>query len=265
MKIVILAGGLQSTVSDAKEGIPKPMAEIGEKPILWHIMKMYSTYGFKDFIICGGYKVNMIKEYFTDYYIYQSDITVDLKNNKVTIHKKRTEDWNVTVVDTGVFTVPGERILKAQSYIGDEDFLVTYGDCLSDINLSELVSYHKKNKKMATIAVAKPAGRNKMLPIDREGNYLDYQDIIKVENSGWVNACCEIFTNKIFKELESISDLEVQLFNALAKKHEIVSYRHDGFWSSMETKRDKVYLERLWQNAEAPWKIWKRTTNQEEV
>ncbi len=256
MKVIILAGGLQSTVSDAREGIPKPMAEIGGKPILWHIMKMYSAYGFHDFIICGGYKINMIKEYFMDYYIYQSDITVDLLSNEVTIHRKRTEDWNVTVVDTGKDTPLGERILKAKEYIGEEDFLVTYGDCLSNIDLKQFVNFHKKNGKMATIVVAKPAGRNKMLPIDAEGNYLEYGDIVKSQSNGWVNACCEIFTNSIFNELKMVSDLEVQLFNRLAKENEIVSYRHDGFWSSMETKRDKIYLETVWQNAKAPWKIW---------
>lgn len=264
MKVVILAGGLQSTVSDEIDGIPKPMAEIGGKPILWHIMKMYSAYGFQDFVICGGYKVNMIKDYFMDYYIYQSDITVDLKSNEVTIHKKRTEDWNVTIVDTGVSTVQGERILKAKTYIGDEDFIVTYGDCLSDINLNELVSYHNRDKKIATIVVAKPAGRNKLLPIDREGNYFEYQDIVKVENGGWVNACCGIFTNNIYGELGNIPSLEVQLYNALAKKHEITSYKHDGFWSPMETKRDKAYLESLWQDAKAPWKIWKRSLDEDD-
>lgn len=264
MKVVILAGGLQSTINETNEGIPKPMAEIGGKPILWHIMKMYSTYGFKDFILCGGYKINMIKEYFMDYYIYQSDITVDLKSNEVTIHKKRTEDWNVTVVDTGISSIPGERILRAREYIGEEDFLVTYGDCLSDIDLNQLVAFHKTNKKIATIAVAKPAGRNKMLPIDAEGNYLEQPDWENHSNNGWVNACCEVFTKEIYKELENLPDLEIKLFNSLARKKEIISYKHNGFWSSMETKRDKTYLESLWQASEAPWKIWKRRSDGED-
>ena len=263
MKVVILAGGLQSTVSDTKEGIPKPMAEIGGKPILWHIMKMFSTYGFKDFIICGGYKINMIKEYFMDYYIYQSDITIDLQSNEVTIHKKKTEDWNVTVVDTGVTSTLGERILRARQYIG-EDFLVTYGDCLTDIDLERLVAFHKWNKKIATIAVAKPAGRNQMLPIDAEGNYLGQSDSANTPNNGWVNACCEVFTKEIYKELETSQDLEIMLFNSLAQKHEIISYKHKGFYSSMETKRDKAYLESLWQNASAPWKIWNLKTDGED-
>ena len=169
MRIVILAGGMQSTVVDESEGLPKPMATIGDKPILWHIMKNFATQGFYDFIICGGYKVNLIKEYFMDYYIYQSDITVDLETNSVEIHKKKTENWNVTVVDTGINTAPGARVKQVREYIGEEDFIVVHGDCLSDIKISELIDTHNKQQRVATLAVARPTGRSEVLPIHSDG------------------------------------------------------------------------------------------------
>ena len=169
MQVVILAGGQRSTISNEQEGIPKPMAEIGGKPMLWHIMKSFSAYGLNEFIICGGYKVDMIKEYFMDYYIYQSDITVDLKTNTVEIHRNRTEDWKVTVVDTGLYSSTGQRVARIKEYIDGDTFIVASGDCLFDIDVNRMIAYHGEQGKTATMAVARPTGRNEALDIDEAG------------------------------------------------------------------------------------------------
>lgn len=256
MKVIILAGGLQSTIENTIEGIPKPMAEIGSKPLLWHIMKNFSAHGFRDFIVCGGYKVSLIKEYFKDFYIYQSDITVDLQKNKIELHTNITENWNVTVVDTGLYTSPGERILQVQRYIGNEDFIVTYGDCLSDIDYNNLILQHKRSNKIATISVAKPTGRNEVLPIDEE-NLLMNDGLAQLpENQAWVNACCEVLKCDVFTYLERHPDLGTSFYSALAEEKNIVTYKHMGFWSPVETKRDQARLEMLWNEKKAPWKIW---------
>ncbi len=253
MKVIILAGGMQSTINSENEGIPKPMVDLGGKPLLWHIMKHFSQYGLNDFIICGGYRVDMIKEYFMDYYIYASDITVDLQSNKVEIHKKRTEDWKVTIVDTGLFASTGKRVSLVRKYIDDEEFFVTYGDCLSDINLLELLREHRKNGKAATLAMAKPTGRNKLLPIDEKGNIRYDQAEGMVSEGAWVNADCFVFDRRIFDYLEENADLETQLFVALSEQQQVASYKHRGFWSSIETKRDLKNVEGLWDAKEAPW------------
>lgn len=256
MKAVILAGGSRSTISNDSEGIPKPMAEIGEKPILWHIMKMLSAYGVEEFIICGGYKVNVLKDYFRDFYIYQSDITVDLQNNTVICHKNRTEDWQVTVVDTGLESSPGQRLLQVKEYVGSDDFLVVHGDCLSNINISGLVDYHRENGKVLTLAVAKPTGRSAVLPIDETGYYLEAAEAVLPQNQAWTDACCRVFKPEIFDYLEKDYDIERLLFRKLADENRMISFFHNGFWCPVETRRDKVYLERLWQSNAVPWKIW---------
>lgn len=256
MKVVVLAGGLQSTISDNDEGIPKPMAEIGEKPILWHLLKSFSERGYTEFIICGGYKVNMIKDYFTDFYIFQSDITVDLQNNTVEIHKKMTENWKVTIVDTGLNANPSERIAQVKDYIGQEDFIVVHGDCLSDIDFNQFIQEHKKNNKIATIAIAKPTGRNTILPIADNGLFMQDEIAVLPENQAWVNACCYAFTKDIFFYLHDNIHLERDLFSTLAKKEELITYKHDGFWTPIETKRDRATLEDMWNKNKAPWKIW---------
>lgn len=256
MKVIILAGGMQSTIVDEKEGLPKPMATIGEKPILWHIMKYFSTQGFCDFIICGGYKVNLIKEYFLDYYIYQSDITVDLEANQVIVHKRITEEWNVTVVDTGMNASPEMRVLQVKDYIGEDNFIVVHGDCLFDIDVGQLVDIHNRNKKMATITVARPMGRNEVLPLAADGIMMTDCIAELPENQAWVNACCKVFTQDIFKCLEETKDLGKKLFQTLAKDNQIMTYKHYGFWSPVETKRDYTFLQEMWNCGEAPWKIW---------
>lgn len=257
MKVVILAGGLPSTVSEEDEKIPKPMAEIGGRPILWHIMKQYDFYGFHDFIICAGYKGEIIKQYFMDYYIYQSDITVDLQKNGIEIHRKKTESWNVSVIDTGQNSTIMERINQVKKYVGDETFLVTYGDCVSNIDITKMVSYHKDNKKYATIAVAHPTGRNEILSID-DKNELLLEDRKYIESDAWVNACNMVFDPDIFAFMDKQQNfLEKGLFETLSKKSEIITYKHTGFWSPMETKRDRSVLEGMWKKGNAPWKVWK--------
>lgn len=255
MKAVILAGGLPSTLANDAEKIPKPMAEIGGYPILWHIMKLYSYYGFHDFIICTGYKGNMIKEYFMDYYIYQSDITVNLQNNQIEIHKKQTEDWNVTILDTGINTSITNRIHRVKNYLDDDDFLLSYGDCISDINLKSMKEYYMQTGKIGTVAVARPAGRNAILPIDESGMF--QKDGIQQQTAAWVNACTMIFTKKVFQYLpENDSYLERGLFTNLQGIQELTAFRHEGFWLPMETKRDHSTLERMWGAKQAPWKKW---------
>ena len=256
MKAIILAGGLPSTISDVKSGIPKPMAEIGGRPLIWHIMKLYSHYGFREFIVCGGYKVNIIKEYFKDFYIYQSDITVDLASNEITIHNKRTEDWKVTVVDTGVEATTSERILQVQEYVQGEDFFVTYGDCLSDMDLAEMLRLHKERKSFITMAVAKPTGRHSVLSIGdgdvllgkRSGN-------LSGQDAAWVNASCYIFSDKALESLSG-EELNEVYMEKMAEKEQVHIYRHEGFWRPVETMRDSVALEEMWEAANAPWKVW---------
>ncbi len=254
MKAIILAGGLPSTISDVKSGIPKPMAEIGGRPLLWHIMKLYSHYGFREFIICGGYKVNIIKEYFKDFYIYQSDITVDLASNEITIHNKRTEDWKVTIVDTGVEATTSERILQVKEYVKGEDFFVTYGDCLSDMNLAEMLRCHKERKSFITMAVAKPTGRHSFLSIG-EDDVLMGNHNAKVADAAWVNASCYIFSDKAIESLSG-EELNEVYMKKMAEKEPVHIYRHEGFWRPVETMRDSVALENMWEYNEAPWKVW---------
>lgn len=253
MKVVILAGGMQSTLNNENEGIPKPMVEIGGKPLLWHIMKHFSQYGLNEFIVCGGYKVDMIKQYFMDYYIYASDITVDLQTNRIEIHKKRTEDWKVTVVDTGLFSSTGQRVSFIEKYIDGDEFMVTYGDCLSDIDVDRLLEEHTHSGKLATVAMAKPTGRNELLPLDNAGrlNYGYIED--GAGENAWVNADCFVFNKKVFALLTGNYDLEKQLFLKLSEQRALASYRHTGFWLPVETKRDLAVVENLWNTSKAPW------------
>lgn len=246
MKVVILAGGWPSSINEDLEGIPKPMVELGGRPLLWHIMKQYSYYGYNDFIICAGYKSKMIKEYFMNYYIYESDITVNLQTNQVEIHKKRTEDWNVSIIDTGLYTSVSERILKIREYVKNEAFFINYGDCISNINIKELEKHHRLEKKMLTVAAAKPAGRHSLLKLDKDDN-----------SQSWVNACTMLCESDIFSYLDKReSYLENGLFERLNQKNEIALYKHEGFWTLVETKRDKNNLQQMWDDNEAPWKIW---------
>lgn len=261
MKVVILAGGQQSTISSIGENIPKPMVEIGGRPLLWHIMKHFSKYGLKEFIVCGGYRIDKIKEYFMDFYIYESDITVDLEQNTIEIHKKKTEDWKVTVVNTGLHATPGQRILAVADYLlekgksggGDDSFLVTYGDCLSDVDASALINVHKENNKLVTLVMAKPQGRKQLLTID-EQNLLHYDALSPiVAEAAWVNADCFIMNEKVLEYLQGNCNLEEQVFRALSKLGQVATYRHEGYWTTLETKRDLAEAEKLWNDRQATW------------
>ena len=255
MKAVILAGGLPSTITEEKEGIPKPMVEIGEKPIIWHIMKNLSHYGVNEFVICAGYKSEMIKNYFNDYYIYHSDITVDLKNNIIKIHKNVTEDWYVTIADTGLNSSTNERIRRVKPHIGNESFILVYGDCLSNIDISKMQETHKKNEVIATMAVARPTGRSQTINIDKNGRLgTDY--LQQKVTSAWANTGTYFFSKEIFNYLEENDSIERQPIQNLAKKQQVITYKHDGFWRPVETKRDKEDILQLWNEGLAPWKVW---------
>lgn len=256
MKVVILAGGLPSTLIEQDEKIPKPMAEIGGRPILWHIMKQYAYYGYKEFIICTGYKGEMIKDYFMNFYIYQSDITVDLQTNQVDIHRKKTEDWDVMVVDTGRNASVPERIRNVREYLRGDTFLLTYGDCVSDIDISEMVGQHRKEGKTVTFAAANPTGRNKIIPVGEDGR-IQMQGKNSSGNA-WVNACSMVMEQGIFQYLKGNEALlEGEMLSRLSAEGQVSMYCHYGFWSPMETIRDKTLLEYMWKNDKAPWKVWK--------
>lgn len=253
IEVVILAGGAQSTLNSEREGIPKPMLDLGGKPLLWHIMKQFSQYGFRNFIVCGGYHVDMIKEYFQDFYIYESDITVDLAKNTIEVHKNLTEDWKVTVVDTGLYSTTGQRISMIERYVGQDDFVVTYGDCLSNINFNALLETHYRADKIATIAMVKPTGRSSLLPIDENGTLRFSGQKIMENDTAWINADCYVFNKKIFSYLQGNYELEEQPLLMLSNKDELALYRHYGYWTVIETKRNLVAAENLWNAGMAPW------------
>jgi glucose-1-phosphate cytidylyltransferase len=251
MKVVILAGGRPSTINIDSEGIPKPMIEIGGKPLLWHIMKHFSIYGFNEFIVCGGYKVDMIKDYFMDYYIYESDITVDLQSNTVTIHKKRTEDWKVTVVDTGLKASTAERVSKIKDYVGNDTFIVTYGDCLTDINVNKLLGEHARVGKLATMVTSRTAGRNELVTIGRDGQVIGKSS--NASRDAWVNSYIYVLDYRAFELMNVGKSIEESLMNALIPKQELVAYRHEGFRVSVETYRDYVMIEKMCDARNTPW------------
>ena len=254
MKLVILAGGQQSTISNEKEGVPKPMVDIGGKPVLWHIMKYFSTHGVREFIICGGYKVGMLKEYFMNYYIYQSAITVNLQENTIEIHKKRTEDWQVTVVDTGIYASTAQRVSRVQEYIGKEDFLVTYGDCLEDLDVKAFWQQHKNSGKICTLAVARPSGRNVILPISEKGNLM--KESAMHGTDAWTSAGIYAFSPRVFNYFQGRYELDNFVKGILPDQKQVSIYKHPGFWQPVETRRDLVMMENMWNAEVAPWKKW---------
>ena len=256
MKVVILAGGMGPRISEESHLRPKPMIEIGGYPILWHIMKIYSYYGFNDFIICCGYKGHMKKEYFMDYYMHASDVTIDLKDNTVVVHENVSEPWKVTLVNTGLHTPTAGRILKIKKYVQDEPFMLTYGDGVSDVNLIDLVKFHKNHGKVATITAAKPTGRWGVIQIDDEENLVSSFKEKDKEEQAWVNAGFAIFNKEIFQYLEEDKMLETTPYEKLSLAGEMVAYRHNGFWAPMDTVRDRAFLEEQWASEQAPWKLW---------
>ena len=257
MKVLILAGGYGSRISEETILKPKPMLEIGENPILWHIMKYYSCYGFNEFIILLGYKGYLIKEYFVNYFIHNSDLTIDLTNNHIELHKNKSEGWKVTLLDTGLNTLTGGRVKRAQDFIKKERFMLTYGDGISDININELIKFHEKHKKTVTITAVKPEGRFGAIDIGEGNRILHFNEKPKGDGA-WINGGYFVCEPKV---LDYITEGDSTIFEKtplenLANDGELFAYKHEGFWKPMDTQRDKNELVELWQKGKAPWKIW---------
>jgi glucose-1-phosphate cytidylyltransferase len=256
MKVVILAGGYGTRLEEETVRIPKPMVEIGGKPILWHIMKIYSYYGYNDFIICLGYKGYIIKEYFVNYHKHMSDMTVDLATGEVLIHNSYSENWKVTLVDTGLNTMTGGRIKRIKKYIGNERFMLTYGDGVGNINIERLVEFHKSHKKLATITVAQPMGRFGILDIDSSNLVKSFIEKPR-SNDSKINIGFFVLEPEVINYIENDSTAwEGEPLEGLSKEGNLMAYYHKGFWKPMDTLRDKHELERLWNSKKVPWKIW---------
>ena len=256
MKIVILAGGFGTRLSEETSIKPKTMVEIGEKPIIWHIMKIYSYYGFNDFIICLGYKGYVIKEYFANYYLHQSDVTFDLADNSMKIHHNGAEPWKITLVETGLNTMTGGRLLRVKEYLDEETFMMTYGDGLADVNIYELLNYHKEDKYIATVTAVQPVGRFGALNIENSNIVSSFQEKPAGDGS-WINAGYFVLNMEVFKYIESDSTIfERQPLQEIAAAGQLNAYRHKGFWMPMDKLSDKIELEKMWSNNKAPWKIW---------
>jgi glucose-1-phosphate cytidylyltransferase len=257
MKAVILAGGLGTRLSEETSMRPKPMVEIGGKPILWHIMKMYSAHGINDFIICCGYKGYVIKEYFANYFLHQSDVTFDMKNNQMKVHEKRAEPWVVTLVDTGDNSMTGGRLARVSDYIKDEEaFCFTYGDGVGDINITATIEFHKQHGKQATLTATYPPGRFGALDI-RDGQVNSFKEKPKGDGA-MINGGFFVLSPKVLERITGDDCVwEQQPLISLAEDKELMAYEHQGFWQPMDTLRDKTQLEALWTKGHAPWKMWK--------
>ena len=256
MKVVILAGGFGTRISEESHLKPKPMVEIGEKPILWHIMKYYSAFGFHDFIICCGYKQHVIKEWFADYYLHNSDVTFDLSTNKMEVHNNYSEPWRVTLVDTGLNTMTGGRIRRIEPYVKGETFMMTYGDGVSNVDLDALVEFHESHGKIATITTVNIGQVKGVLDIDQDNNITSFRE--KDDNDGsLINGGFMVLNPEIFQYLDGDDTIfERTPMQRLAAEGQLKSFYHDGFWQCMDTQREMKKLEELWQSGKAPWKIW---------
>lgn len=257
MKVVILAGGLGTRISEESHLVPKPMIEIGEKPILWHIMKYYASFGYNEFIICCGYKQYVIKEFFADYYLHMSDVTFDFKaENKMIVHINNTEPWKVTLIDTGLNTMTGGRIKRVKDYIGNESFMLTYGDGVADVNIKELIDFHKSHGKIVTITAIQPGGRFGMLNIDDNEGINSFKEKPK-EDGGWINGGFMVLNPEIIDYIDGDSTpFEKKPLETVASEGQLKAFLHYGFWQCMDTMRDKELLEKLWASNKAPWKVW---------
>lgn len=256
MKVVILAGGLGTRISEESHLKPKPMIEIGGKPILWHIMKYYSQFGFHEFVICLGYKQYVVKEFFADYFLHTSDVTFDLANNRMEVLNNFTEPWKVTLVDTGLNTMTGGRVKRIQRFIGDEPFMLTYGDGVSNVDLKALEQFHKSHGKIATITTVNIGQMKGVLEIDDNDTILSFRE--KEDNDGTlINGGFMVMNPEIFNYLQDDTTIfEQGPIQQLAKEGQLKSFYHDGFWQCMDTQREMQKLEKLWQSGQAPWKVW---------
>lgn len=260
MKVVLLAGGFGTRISEESHLRPKPMIEIGGKPILWHIMKEYSYYGFNEFIICAGYKQNYIKEWFADYYLHNSDVTFDFANNgEMTIHNNVAEPWKVTIIDTGLNTMTGGRVKRIQKYVGNEPFMLTYGDGVSDINISELVKFHQEKGKIATLTAVHVGQRFGVLDIDKEDRTIKaFREKAETDGSR-VNAGYMVLQPEIFDFIDGDKTVfEKEPLERVAAMGELVAYKHNGFWQCMDTQREKEQLETMIESGKAPWMVWEK-------
>ena len=257
MKVVILAGGHRTRLMEATNDKPKPMVEIGDMPIIWHIMKIYYYYGYSDFVICLGYKGEIIKNFFKSYYLNYNDFTVDTFSNKTIIHNKRNEKWKITLVDTGLNSMTGSRISKIQKYTDKKPFFLTYGDGLSNINIHKLLEFHKNQKTACTVSAVKPEGRFAVLNIDDKNVVNEFQEKNK-KHVDWINGGFFVCEQNIFQYLDDTDDLiwERKPLESLANEGQLSAYKHDGFWQPMDTLKDKTYLNELWSSNKAKWKIW---------
>ena len=258
MQTLILAGGFGTRISEESQYRPKPMVELGGMPIMWHIMKLYSHYGYNDFIICAGYKQHVIKEYFADYFLHTSDITFDFTNgkNELTIHRNTCEPWRVTVVDTGLNTMTGGRVKRVKDYIGNEPFMLTYGDGVSDVNIERLVRFHKSHGKLATMTAYNAGQRFGILDIDREGRIVEFREKTLGDGS-MVNIGFMVCQPEFLDYIDGDSTvLEKAPLERVAKLGQLMAYKHEGFWQCMDTVREKQQLESMWDRGNAPWKVW---------
>lgn len=257
MKAVILAGGFGTRLSEETGVKPKPMVEIGDEPILWHIMKIYSSYGINDFIICLGYKGHMIKQYFANYALNKSDITFDLRNSNFSVHKNGTEPWKITLVDTGEQSMTGGRLKRVREHIGNETFCLTYGDGVSNINIRELIDFHKKQNILATLTAVKPPGRFGAFSLEKDNSTIATFKEKPQGDGAWVNGGFFVLEPEVMEYIEGDhSVFEREPLENLAKSQKLSAFRHFGFWQPMDTLRDKMYLDDLYKKGEAPWVIW---------
>lgn len=258
MKAVILAGGLGTRLAEETHLTPKPMIEIGGKPILWHIMKIYSHYGINDFIICAGYRGYKIKEYFANYFLHMTDVTINLRDNSVEVHEKRSEPWKVTIIDTGEKTLTGGRLRRVRDYVGDETFCFTYGDGVADINVRALIDFHREQGKLVTLTAVQPPGRYGTLLFDGGAPDLVSEFTEKPAGDGsWINGGFFVLEPEVFDRIEGDQvSWEGDPMSEFAREGELSAFRHSGFWRAMDTLRDKQLLESLWESASPPWKLW---------
>ena len=256
MKVVLLAGGLGTRLAEETDVRPKPMVEIGGMPILWHIMKIYSSYGYHDFVICLGYKGYLIKEYFANYFLHQSDVTISLKDNGVKVHTSQAESWNITLVDTGNETMTGGRIKRIQPHIGNEPFMITYGDGLSDVNIKNLVNFHHQHQKLCTVTTVQPSGRFGSLEMDANHSVVSFLEKPKGDGA-WINGGFFVCQPEVFAYLTNDKTVfEQEPMEKLAKNGNMMAFKHEGFWRPMDTLKDKNDLNALWNQHQAPWKVW---------
>ncbi len=256
MKVVILAGGYGTRISEETHLKPKPLIEIGGKPILWHILKIYSSYGFNEFIICCGYKGYLIKEYFANYFLHMSDVTFDIENNQYKVHEKKVEPWKVTLVDTGENSMTGGRLKRVKKYLNEDPFCFTYGDGLSNININSLIDFHNSHNKLCTLSAVQPPGRFGSLKF-KEANLVESFQEKPQGDGGWINGGFFVINPKAIDIIEGDSTIwEQEPLNNLAAQGELMAFKHYSFWQAMDTLRDKNYLEKLWSEEKAPWKVW---------